>query len=48
MNDCFREHLIKLLQDEAQEKDRFYTELQNITERIRSIPLPSANSVGIL
>ena len=41
----FREHLIKLLEEEAREKDRFYQELESLTQQIRRIPLPSADKV---
>ena len=37
----FREHLIKLLQDEALVRDKYYRQLESITQKINSIPLPT-------
>ncbi len=41
----FRGHLIKLLKEQSSESEKFYAELERITHLIRSIPLPSDDSV---
>jgi hypothetical protein len=44
----FREQLIQLLSDEARFREKQYSELEVISQKIRSIPLPSTESVGKL
>ena len=39
---AFRQHLIKLIQDESLLTNKYYSELELISQKIRSIPLPSA------
>ena len=42
------DRLMKRLLDESSLKDRFYAELEVITQQIRRIPLPSAETVRSL